>query len=75
MPNWKKKKPQKLIGDDRDEFDRYLDRETEDDPHIGALEYWIEHVNNIRQTYLARMAIDIFTIPAMSTDPERLFSR
>ena len=75
IPNWKKKKRQKLIGEERDELDRYLDRETEDDLLAGPLQYWIDHVNDIRQSNLARMALDIFTIPAMSADPERLFSR
>lgn len=53
MPNWNWKKRQKLIGDNRGELDRYLDRETEDDLHIGPLEYWIQHVNDIWQTNLA----------------------
>ena len=75
IPNWKKKKRQKLIGEERDELDRYVDRETEDDLLAGPLQYWIDHVNDIRQSNLARMALDIFTIPAMSADPERLFSR
>ena len=32
-------------------------------------------MDDIRQQGLAKMALDIFTIPAMSADPERLFSR
>jgi len=75
IPNWKKKKQQRLIGDDRDELDRYLDRETEDDLHSGPLQFWIDHMEDIRQPNLARMAIDIFTIPAMSADQETLFRR
>ena len=48
MPNWKKKKRQKLIGVERDELDRYLDRENEADLLAGPLQYWIDHVNDIR---------------------------
>ena len=75
LPDWKKKKRRKLIGDDHDELQRYLERETEDDLPSGPLQYWIDHLEDIRQKGLAQMTIDIFTIPAMSADPERLFSR
>lgn len=75
LPDWKKKKRRKLIGDDRDELQRYLERETEDDLPSGPLQYWIDHMDDIRPKGLAKMALDIFTIPAMSADPERLFSR
>ena len=75
LPDWKKKKRRRLIGDDRDELQRYLERETEDDLPSGPLQYWIDHLQDIRLRGLAQMAIDIFTIPAMSADPERLFSR
>jgi len=75
LPDWKKKKRRKLIGDDRDELQRYLERETEDELPSGSLQYWIDHIDDIHQKGLAKMALDIFTIPAMSADPERLFSR
>ena len=75
LPDWKKKKRRRLIRDDRDELERYLERETEDDLPTGPLQYWIDHLEDTRQRGLAQMAIDIFTIPAMSADPERLFSR
>ena len=67
------KKKRRLIGDDHNE--RYLERETEDDLPSGPLQYWIDHLQDIRLRGLAQMAIAIFTIPAMSADPERLFSR
>jgi len=75
LPDWKKKKQRRLIRDDRDDLQRYLERETEDDLPSGPLQYWINHSQDIRLRGLAQMAIDIFTIPAMSADPERLFSR
>ena len=74
LPDWKKKKRRRLIGDDRDELQRYLERETEYDLPSGRLQYWIYHLDDIRQKGLAKMALDIFTIPVMSADPERLFS-
>lgn len=75
LPDWKKKERRKLIEDDRDELQRYLERETEDDLPSGPLQYLIDHIDDIRHNGLVKMALDIFTIPAMSADPERLFSR
>ena len=75
LPDWKKKKKKRLITDEQDELQRYLERETEDDLPTGPLQYWIDHLEDIGQRGLAQMAIDIFTIPAISADPERLFSR
>jgi len=75
LPDWKWKKRQRLIGDCRDELDRYLAHETEDDLHAGPLPYWIDHIDDLRQKSLAQMALDISAIPAMSAEPERLFSR
>jgi len=48
---------------------------VEDDLPSGPLQYWIDHIDDIRQKGLVKMALDIFNIPAMSADPERLFSR
>jgi len=75
LPDWKRKKRQRLIGDERDELDRYLCRETKDNLHSGPLQYWIDHVDDLRQKNIAQMALDMFTIPALSADPERPFSR
>lgn len=75
LSDWKKKKRRRLIGDDRDELQRYLEQETEDDLPSGPLQYWIDHVDDIRQKELAKLTLDIFAIPAMSAEPERLFSR
>lgn len=47
----------------------------EDELLLGPLKYWIDHADDMRQRELSKMAIDIFSIPAMSADPERLFSR
>jgi len=39
---------------------------------LNPISYWVE--NRRRWPRLARMALDIFAIPAMSSDPERIFS-
>lgn len=75
IPDWQRKKRQRLISDNCDDLDRYLRRDVEDEVPLGPLKYWIENAEDLRQKDLSTMAIDIFSIPAMSADPERLFSR
>ena len=61
------------IGAGDDEYKRWCYQLQE--KHVyQPLNYWTS--KNIRQRYprLSRLAIDIFTIPAMSDDPERTFS-
>ena len=50
-------------------------RDTEDELPDGPLSYWQEHSNDIRSNNVAKMALEVFSIPAMSADPERLFSK
>ncbi|KIV99070.1 uncharacterized protein PV09_09236 [Verruconis gallopava] len=59
-----------LIG--LDEFERYLIQPsvTTDKP----IEWW-STVGCIEYPYLTKMALDMLSIPAMSDEPERLFSR
>ena len=47
LQDWKKKKRPRLIQDDRDELQRYLERETEDDLPSGPLRYWIDLLQDI----------------------------
>ena len=75
LPHWKRRKRACLAADDNDELDRYLMRDTEDELPAGPLSYWQEHSNDIRSNNVAKMALEVFSIPAMSSDPERLFSR
>ena len=63
------------MSDNCDDLDRYLRRDVEDELPLGPLKYWIDHADHMRQKALSKMAIDIFSIPAMSADPEWLFSR
>jgi hAT family C-terminal dimerisation region len=70
-------------------FERFLEGRSEDNSptsldeydkwcylspfrHDNALSYWIE--NRSKWPRLAQMAIDIFSIPAMSAESERVFS-
>lgn len=75
LPHWKRRKRARLAADDNDELDRYLMRDTEDELPPGPLSYWQEHSNDIQSNNVAKMALEVFSIPAMSADPERLFSR
>jgi len=56
-------------------LDHYLIRDSEDELPAGPLSCWQEHSNDIRSNNVAKMALEVFSIPAMSTNPERLFSR
>ena len=39
-----------------------------------VLSHWQEHSNNIRSNNVTKMALEVFSIPAMSVDLERIFS-
>lgn len=75
IPDWQRRKRQRLISDNCDDLDRYLRRNVEYELPLGPLKYWINHAEDLRQKDISKMAIDIFSIPAMSADPEWLFSR
>lgn len=75
IPHWKRHKCARLAADNNDDLDRYLIRDTEDELPAGPLSSWQEHSNDIWSNNVAKMALEIFSIPAMSADPERLFSR
>ena len=53
-----------------DEYEKWC--QLEPFQHDNALSYWIE--NRSRWPKLSRMAIDVFSIPAMSAELERVFS-
>jgi hypothetical protein len=53
-----------------DEYDKWCDLSPFQPDN--ALTYWIE--NRSKWPKLARMAIDVFSIPATSAEPERVFS-
>ena len=69
LPHWNRSKRARLAADDNDELDRYLMRDTENELPAGPLSYWQEHSNDIRSNNVAKMALEVFSIPAMSSVP------
>jgi hypothetical protein len=61
-----------IVEEQEDEYDSWTSREPPNPAVSNPISYWIE--NRRRWPRLARMALDIFSIPAMSSDPERIFS-
>ena len=75
-PLWRQRKRVRLAAERHDEFERF--QGLEEQLHgIGPLDYWIQkrQSSDSRTRDLAAMAIDILSIPAMSAEPERVFSR
>jgi len=75
-PMWRQRKRARLATERHDEFERF--QSLEEQLHgIGPLEYWIHkrQSSDSRTRDLAAMATDILSIPAMSAEPERVFSR
>lgn len=57
-----------------DEFDDYCNQEPYDLGDMSAIEWWLQDPQRKRFPRLSIMAIDILSIPAMSDEPERVFS-
>jgi hypothetical protein len=55
-----------------DEYKRYCASEYTYD--VDPRAWWLEKTQQISYPNLSRLALDILSIPAMSADPERLFS-
>lgn len=60
--------------DTSDELDRYLSEPLLVSNHGSAIDWWMAPEQRIRLPLLSKMAIDIYSIPAMSAEPERVFS-
>ncbi|KAH0604073.1 uncharacterized protein H6S33_007104 [Morchella sextelata] len=73
LPISKRKKRARLAGSNQDEFELFQPRDCDEDLTLGPLQYWVQR-NEPRQKQRERMGIEIHSIPAMSADPERLFS-
>jgi hypothetical protein len=59
----------------RDDFNDFINRDpTPLPPHTTALEWWLRSEQQRDYPRLSRMAVDILSIPAMSAEPERIFS-
>ncbi|KAH7460529.1 hypothetical protein FOMA001_g19543 [Fusarium oxysporum f. sp. matthiolae] len=58
----------------KDEFDRFIYGSQVGIGQQTALQWWLEPTQREKFPLLCRMAIDIFCIPPMSTEAERIFS-
>ena len=58
----------------QDEYERYITEPLVLGVKIGYKQ-WLEETQQKRYPNLSKMALDLLSIPAMSSDPERLFSR
>ncbi|RKK15503.1 hypothetical protein BFJ66_g18104, partial [Fusarium oxysporum f. sp. cepae] len=58
----------------KDEFDRFIYGSQVGIGQQTALQWWLEPTQQENFPLLCRMAIDIFCIPPMSTEAERIFS-
>jgi hypothetical protein len=74
VPHWKSKKRQRQAADTLDQVERFQERDPDDECPSGVLQYWVERLDDPRQSPLAYMAVELMSIPAMSDEPERLFS-
>lgn len=57
-----------------DELEQYLSEPLLLQNHKTALDWWLASEQRTRLPFLSKMAIDVFSIPAMSSEPERVFS-
>jgi hypothetical protein len=58
----------------QDEYQDYCSRDPYDIGEMSALQWWCQDQQRKRWPRLSYMAIDILSIPAMSDEPERVFS-
>src|SRR6266480_5416771 len=57
-----------------DEFERFINSGVTDITGISVLNWWLQEGQRKRYLRLSRLARDIFSIPPMSDEPERVFS-
>jgi hAT family C-terminal dimerisation region len=57
-----------------DEYEDYIAGDPYDIGKMYALQWWCQETQRKRWPKLSLMAIDILSIPAMSDEPERVFS-
>jgi hypothetical protein len=58
----------------QDEYEDYSNGDPHDIGPLSALEWWCQDHQRKRWPRLSSMALDILSIPAMSDEPERVFS-
>jgi len=71
---WEKKHATAQILDFQDEYEKYITAPIM--PSIkDARKWWLESTQQLDYPNLSIMALDLLSIPAMSAEPKRLFSR
>lgn len=68
------KKHQHQQAETLDQFERFQDRDSEDEISAGVLQYWVSRLNDSCQSLLAQMGVELMSIPAISDEPEGVFS-
>jgi len=63
-----------LEDDEEDEFERFVNAKPQKMSTKTPLEWWTREQQRIDYPRLYQMALDILSVPAMSDDPERVFS-
>lgn len=63
----------KIRPKSQDEYDDYI-KDTSYNATMTPLQWWLEKSQRKRWPRLSQLAIDIHSIPAMSAEPERIFS-
>jgi hypothetical protein len=59
----------------KDELESWLATKVFNLEDENLIQYWLRQMNNKRTYRLAKLAIDMASIPAMSSDCERVFSQ
>ena len=62
------------VNSNSDELEQYLSEPSLVQNDRTALDWWLDSEQRTRLPFLSRMAIDVFSVPAMSSEPERVFS-
>jgi hypothetical protein len=65
---------QRQAADTLDQLERFQERDPDDEYPSGVLQYWVERLDDPHESLFAHMAVELMSIPAMSDEPERLFS-
>ena len=70
LARWKLKR--KAADSIRDEFDEFISSNTIADSEADPVQWWFHHHHDF--PVLSMLAFDIFGVPAMSAEVERVFS-
>ncbi|KAF2834600.1 hypothetical protein M501DRAFT_1000049 [Patellaria atrata CBS 101060] len=57
-----------------DEFEDYINQEPYDIEDVSPIKWWLTDTQRARFPRLSILAVEILSIPAMSDEPERVFS-